>query len=370
MNSFDFWQKFLAKIRKRLAFHRLQRQQGRPPSFHDLVHFLQHSEQKGHMNMYKKVGLAVIAVLLLATSQLNFMYLTTRADNSIDNEYFDYQGIYVDKPMMSNAAIDTESTEYVVQPGDTIESLTEKFQISASTIINNNDLKRNAPLEPGKKLTILPVTGLLHTVKKNDSLALIADTYQVPQDLIMYQNNISSNKELKVGDQLIIPNGAPPVSDDATPTRRSSNRSSSSSSGTNGGYGNAPSGSAPETGGTFTWPASCIVITQPFSPRIPHWGIDCANHQGTPVYAAGDGTVIKASVGTWGGGYGNHVIIDHGNGINTIYGHLFKVGVSVGDVVKRGQGIGLMGTTGRSTGPHLHFEVVVNGKKSNPMSYL
>lgn len=369
MNSFDSWSKFLAKIRKRLAFHRRQHNQERIPGFYDLFKFFGKNWQENHLNIYKKIGIIALIMVTLSTSQLNFMYLTTHADNSLDSEFVDFQGIYVDKPMMSNAEVDTESTEYVVQPGDTLESLSEKFQITASTITNNNNLKRDAALEPGKKLIILPVTGLIHTIKKNDSIALISDTYQVPPDLIMYQNNISSDRELKVGNQLIIPNGAPPVIAAAPkvvkkPTARPTNNSSSGTQGT------APSGSAPETGGTFTWPTTCIVITQKFNPRAPHWGIDCANRQGTPVYAADGGTVIKASVGTWGGGYGSHVIIDHGNGIKTIYGHLSKVGVSVGDVLARGEGIGLMGSTGRSTGPHLHFEVVVNGKKTNPMSYL
>ncbi len=335
------------------------------PTFKDLFQFLQSGSKRWRLSLSRKIAFIVIVSVLLSTGQLNFMNLVTQADYSIDSEYIDFEGIYLDKPMSSQGEIETETIDYIVQPGDTIEKLTERFQISASTITNANNLKRDATLEVGQKLKILPVTGLLHTVAKGDSIAKIAGIYQVPADLITYQNNISSDKELKVGDVLIIPNGAPPAV--STKSTTSNNRTSTSK---NGGVGSVPSGKARETGGTFTWPATCKIITRGFNPAIPHWGVDCANNQGTPIYAAGAGTVIKASVGTWGGGYGNHVIIDNGNGIKTIYAHLYKVGVAVGDRVERGQGIGLMGTTGNSTGPHLHFEVLVNGKKTNPMNYL
>ncbi|MBI4836524.1 MAG: M23 family metallopeptidase [Candidatus Abawacabacteria bacterium] len=359
--------KFLVKLKKRLTFYRRAQKHDRIPSFQDFIHFLKQVWKRQHLSVYRKVTVIMVIGLLLSTGQLNFMQLITQADYSIDSEYVDFDSIYIDKPLIGNAEITTESSEYIVQPGDTIERLTEKFQISASTIMNANNLKKNATLEAGQKLKILPVTGLLHTVKKDDSVAKIAGIYQVPGELIMYQNNITSDKDLKVGDELIIPNGAVPATVTTPKVTKNTTRKSTA---TNGGYGSAPADSAPETGGTFTWPAKCRVITRGFNPRIPHWGLDCANSQGTPIYAAESGTVIKASVGTWGGGYGNHVIIDNGNGIKTIYAHLYKVGVAVGDHVERGEGLGLMGTTGQSTGPHLHFEVVVNGKKANPMNYL
>lgn len=334
------------------------------PTFKELLQFLKSGSRKWHVTLSRKVAFVLAVAILLSTGQFNFMNLVTQADYSIDDEYVDFEGVYLDKPMSYQGEIVTETIDYIVQPGDTIEMLTERFQISASTITNANKLKRDATLEAGQKLKILPVTGLLHTVVKNDSIAKISDIYQVPGELITYQNHISSDKDLKVGDVLIIPNGAPP----APATPKTTAKVSTGSK--NGGVGAAPTGQARETGGTFTWPATCKIITRGFNPATPHWGVDCANNQGTPVYAAGAGTVIKASVGTWGGGYGNHVIIDHGNGIKTIYAHLYKVGVAVGDTVDRGEGIGLMGTTGRSTGPHLHFEVLVNSKKTNPMNYL
>lgn len=316
----------------------------------------------------KKTVFVIIISLLLSTEQFNFM--TAKADFSLESEYITNEDIFMEKPMVNSGDVINDIIDYVVQSGDTLDSLTEKFHISASTITVVNNLKRNPTLEEGQKLKILPVTGLLHIVKKGDSIAYISSTYDVPAELVMYQNNLSSDKELKVGQELIIPNGVEPLPPSATPTKPKPSTSNRTTGSINGGVGDAPASKASPTSGTFNWPATCRVITRGFNPAIPHWGIDCANSQGTPVYAAESGTVIKASVGTWGGGYGNHVIIDHGNGITTIYGHLYKVGVTVGQHVDRGEGIGLMGTTGNSTGPHLHFEVVVNGKKTNPNKYL
>ncbi len=317
------------------------------------------------MSLVKKCFIIAAIGLFVSFDQFNFMALTAQADFSIDSESIGSEDIFVEKPLLTRSEVASEIIEYIVQPGDSISSLSEKFQVTASTISNANNLSRTASLDAGRKLKILPVTGLLHKVKSGDSVAKIAGIYGVPSELVRYQNDIDSDKVLKVGQEIIIPNGTPPQPVARAPSSPSKNGSAPSA-----GYQDAPDSSAPDTGGTFTWPAKCRVITRGFNPRIPHWGVDCANSQGTPVYAADGGVVVKASVGTWGGGYGNHVIIDHGNGIKTIYGHLYSVGVTEGQHVGRGEGIGLMGTTGRSTGPHLHFEVIVSGKKTDPMKYL
>jgi len=128
------------------------------------------------------------------------------------------------------------------------------------------------------------------------------------------------------------------------------------------------------TGGTFLWPTTSTVITSPFGMRTDpytgiytgHTGIDIGVGTGSPVYAAASGTVIIA--GTY-GGYGYAVVIDHGSGISTLYGHNSQLLVSVGQKVERGQTISYSGSTGWSTGPHLHFEVRVNGAYVDPMSY-
>ena len=98
-----------------------------------------------------------------------------------------------------------------------------------------------------------------------------------------------------------------------------------------------------------------------------HKGVDWATPTGTPVYASCGGTVTRAG---WGSGYGYVVYIDHEDGRQTRYGHLSKVLVSVGDTVKQGERIALSGNTGVSTGPHLHFEILINGTQVNPLKYL
>jgi murein DD-endopeptidase MepM/ murein hydrolase activator NlpD len=131
----------------------------------------------------------------------------------------------------------------------------------------------------------------------------------------------------------------------------------------------AGSTDAPTVGKVFIRPTRGI-ITQGY--KRGHYALDIADASKPPVWAAGSGTVIKASSGTWGGGYGNHVIIDHGNGMQTLYAHLDYLDVSNGDYVSQGAVIGRMGRTGRvygRTGIHLHFEVRKNGVKQNPAAY-
>ncbi|MCX6741080.1 MAG: M23 family metallopeptidase, partial [Candidatus Parcubacteria bacterium] len=176
---------------------------------------------------------------------------------------------------------------------------------------------------------------------------------------IITQNDLLDETAINIGDELFIPGGrklATPVA--PTPMR------STPPSYVN--YGNIPS--ALPSGTRLQWPTTAYRITQYFGWR--HTGIDIADKSRPPVYAAEDGVVIKAQVGGYNGGYGNNIIIDHGNGLNTLYGHLTSLNVHVGDSVSRGQVIGIMGTTGRSTGIHLHFEVRVGGKRVNPLGYV
>ncbi len=162
--------------------------------------------------------------------------------------------------------------------------------------------------------------------------------------------------------------------------RAQSEQSSSSSSGSSSGSGSSDSsrgGQAPVSGGRLLWPVggNCYISSPfgyrscPFSGRSTfHGGIDIATYgQRNPIYAAEGGTVLFAK---YSGGYGNYIMIDHGGGLMTLYAHLSSMHVSTGQSVSRGETIGLAGTTGASTGIHLHFEVWVNGTRVNPMSYL
>jgi murein DD-endopeptidase MepM/ murein hydrolase activator NlpD len=115
----------------------------------------------------------------------------------------------------------------------------------------------------------------------------------------------------------------------------------------------------------MAWPTQGHRITQYYSWR--HHGLDIANKTGTPLYSSDAGRVQYAG---WSNGYGNNVIIDHGGGKQTRYAHLSKFYCNTGDSVAKGETIGAMGNTGWSTGPHLHFEVIINGTKYNPLNYI
>src|SRR5262249_56541319 len=130
----------------------------------------------------------------------------------------------------------------------------------------------------------------------------------------------------------------------------------------------APAAAAPSGSGQLSWPVAGPV-TSGFGSRWGrmHEGIDIALGTGTPVHAAADGTVIYAG---WMSGYGNIVVIDHGNGLSTAYGHASSLAVSVGQSVAQGQTVSYVGATGHATGPHLHFEVRVNGGAVDPLRYL
>ncbi|MDO8559494.1 MAG: peptidoglycan DD-metalloendopeptidase family protein [bacterium] len=239
---------------------------------------------------------------------------------------------------------------YTVQDGDTISGVAVRFGISINTILWENGLTAYSIIRPGQKLTILPISGLRHKVARGETVGKIATRYSVDADAIISANKLASANDLQVGELLLVPGGAKPR---PTPTYALQR----------------PGASTPTiTGsGKMGWPASCRRITQYFGWR--HTGVDIACSNGTAVYAADDGRVIKAQ-GGWNGGYGIMVVLQHPDGSQTLYGHNSKLYVQVGDEVARGQAIAAIGSTGRSTGPHLHFEVRAGGYRRNPFSYL
>jgi murein DD-endopeptidase MepM/ murein hydrolase activator NlpD len=170
-------------------------------------------------------------------------------------------------------------------------------------------------------------------------------------------NKLASASDLKIGQKLLIPGGrkisypaytAPSVSGLAAIKN----------------FANSPS-AKPQAGNKMNWPTVGYRITQYYSWR--HTAVDIANKTGTPIYAADSGTIEYAG---WGTGYGNQIVINHGGGKKTRYAHLSKFYISKGQEVTKGQAIGAMGSTGWSTGPHLHFEVIINNVKYNPLNYI
>lgn len=255
----------------------------------------------------------------------------------------------------------TEIVEYTVQIGDTVSSIANRFGVTVNTVLWANNLSAYSLIRPGDILSILPYSGILYTVKSGDTISKIASTYGISADNISTQNKLSENSGLKIGQKLILP-GAKKIS---TTSIARNNTSSYTGISVIKDLVKAPA--ATSNGGDMVWPAVGYRITQYFSWR--HNGIDIGNKVGTAIYAADAGTVEVAS-GGWNGGYGNTILINHGGGKKTRYGHLSKLYVKAGDKVERGENIGAMGSTGRSTGPHLHFEVVINGTRYNPLNYV
>jgi murein DD-endopeptidase MepM/ murein hydrolase activator NlpD len=222
-----------------------------------------------------------------------------------------------------------EIQEYIVEEGDTLFSISQKFGISIETVLWANNLNKNSTIKPGQKLIILPVNGVLHEVKSGDTLSEIAKKYQAKIEDIISFNELENENDIYIGDILIIPGGKMP-----TPKP-------------------AHQPITPLAQGYFICPvAGGCRITQGL-----HWynAIDFSNGKcGESILAAAGGTVLKAG---WQKKAGNYVKILHPNGVVTMYGHLQAIFVSPGEQVSQGQIIGTMGATGRATGCHLHFDV-------------
>ncbi len=247
---------------------------------------------------------------------------------------------------------------YTVQLDDTVLGIAEQFHLNPNTIVwaNLEDLNNPFVMEVGQILLIPPIDGVLHTVKEKDTVASIAKLYKsTPEVIVGYAPNqlTSADDELTIGAVLVVPDG------DRTPPEQLAVAPSSSGGGGGG-------GSAPWRAAGFVWPSYGRLTQRFWLPAHP--AIDIGAPLGTPVAAADGGTVITAG---WSSvGYGNLILIRHGDGFVTLYAHLSRIDVSPGDYVNRGQRIGAIGSTGRSTGPHLHFEIQYGGRSYNPLVYL
>jgi LysM repeat protein len=262
-------------------------------------------------------------------------------------------------PTASGKLVRSDIILHEVKSGETIGEIAEKYGLDLSTVLWANDLTARSYIRPGDQLKILPASGLIHKVKKGDTILKIAKLYNTaPEKIIKFNKLKEDGTDMVVGEHLLIPDGKKPVPVYVAPTRRYTQLSNIAA---------PPPSVATPAGSGYLWPAGTRHITQYYGWR--HTGVDICGPTGTGLYASGAGTVIRSRCG-WNGGYGCYIIIDHGGGITTLYGHASQLYVSVGDYVSQGQTIAAMGSTGRSTGPHLHFEVRVNGARQNPLRYI
>lgn len=247
---------------------------------------------------------------------------------------------------------------YTVRARETLSEIASKFDVTVDTIRWENSLGSIDSIKQGDKLAIPPVTGIVYKVKRGDTIYSIAKKYEVDaQAIVNWPYNSYTDDEnfgLAVGQSLIIPGGVKPQEKLWDPNAYIA---------TNNLTPNAGNVSAV---GSFVWPTNGRITQRA---AWYHMALDIANNSNPPVLAADAGTVILAG---WpdNSGYANRVIIDHGNGFSTLYAHLNSVNVVAGQTVERGAMVGIMGSTGRSTGTHLHFEIRYNGALQDPLNYL
>ncbi|HHW92108.1 MAG TPA: M23 family metallopeptidase [Firmicutes bacterium] len=236
------------------------------------------------------------------------------------------------------AGAGTQFTTYTVRAGDTLWAIARQYGVNLQTLVATNGIADANRIYPGQKLKIPRGTGGgVHTVVRGDTLWDLSRRYGLPVEVLQQANPGVDPRRLVPGSTLIIPGGE----------RQVANRAASLS---------------------FIWPVRGR-ISSPFGPRRGgyHYGLDIACPRGSSIRAARSGRVIASS---WQGSYGRVVVIDHGNGIETLYAHASELLVRVGQWVNQGEVIARVGSTGRSTGPHLHFEIRIDGIRVNPSRYL
>jgi len=258
-----------------------------------------------------------------------------------------------------------EVSDYTVETGDSIFSIADKFNLKPESILwGNRYTLGDDPhfLMPGQTLNILPVDGVYHQWSAGEGLNGVATFYGVtPEDIINWPGNELNpaeigdyaNPNIEPDKMLVIPGGQGTYTDWRTPRISRDEPATAKHLGPG-----ACSGNFQGVTGTlsFLWPSTERYLSGfDYSPETNHFGIDIAGRLGNAIYSADNGVVVYAGWNDY--GYGEMIVIDHGFGWQTLYAHLSQISVGCGQEVYRGDTIGLMGSTGRSTGPHLHFEM-------------
>lgn len=282
----------------------------------------------------------------LDIENLNKLMATFALEGRVD---YDDEGKLIDTETLPAQVFTQPVTyqNYKVRAGDTISGIAKKFGLrNISTLISVNDIGNVRQLGAGQKLKIPSIDGVIYTVKKGDSLDSIITKNKVKLEQLLDVNELTS-ETLSVGQQLFLPG----VGLDANTLKNA-------------------------MGDLFKLPiATKFRWSSPYGYRIDpiagvksfHTGVDMACPTGTPILASMSGKVTTTGINRV---YGNYVIIDHGNGYQTLYAHMSKIIATKGQWVSQGTRIGLVGSTGYSTGPHLHFTVYKNGKLVDPKTVI
>jgi len=259
---------------------------------------------------------------------------------------------------------------HAVEPGETLSGIASDYGLALDTVMWAGGLELCPQLlRVEQQLMILPVDGVHHIIEEGDNLLEIANRYQVePQAIAAWEPNglDSAETTLVPGEVLVVPGGT------------KEQISTTFSVNTAGEYEPSPVGT-----GRFAWPLNgAITILDWFNTETyggdpnaarrpwPHKGVDLVAWLGTPILATDSGRAVVVKFGGYNGGYGNYIVLDHGNGFSSLYAHMSSVAVEQGDIVAKGERIGAAGSTGMATGPHLHFEIRYNRVHRNPLCFL
>lgn len=275
----------------------------------------------------------------------------------------DYSLVPASNPLTYQGKLPEHNFEtYLVKRGDTPGGIAEQFGIKQETLLGGNPGlgQESSLLQTGVDLVVLPIDGVLHDVEPGDTLESIAEQYDVPiEDIIAFEdNNLEFPYRLYPQTQIMVPGAVREVFVWTPPDLSSVSRSGSFEG----------SGVAPVIvgTGTFIYPVGSRYFTQYY--WYGHQAIDIALSEGQAVYASDTGTVTFAGWNTY--GYGNLIVVNHGNGYETFYAHLSGINVVPGQIVYQGNVIGTSGNTGRSSGPHIHFEIRINNSRDDPCWYI
>lgn len=242
----------------------------------------------------------------------------------------------------------TKIETYKVQKGDNLGKIANLFGVSTKTIVwaNQDIIGSGNIIKEGQTLMILPITGIRHTVKSGDTIQSIANKYGGDVDEILKYNNIDSGAKLAIGDEIVVPDGEIKATVQSAGTKAVTSPLRVAKG-------------LPDYSGYYIKPAINVRKTQGLHGNNAVDLAPLSHKEGVePILAAASGEVIVSrSNSGWDGGYGKLIVISHPNGTQTVYGHCYTIFVSEGDHVEQGQVIGIIGNTGKSTGPHLHFEV-------------
>jgi LysM repeat protein len=326
------------------------------------------------LNFFKDVGLGGEDVSVGSGSLQSLKVLepsTFIAENIVseDSTTLEVHREFEDDLSVGSLENHHENAIYTVQPGDSIFSISSYFGVSVETILAFNH-KTSKMVHVGEVLEVPSIDGVSYKIKKGDTLAKIAKKYDISIDDVTLFNGLQDDELLAAGDEIFLPNAKETSIVKQTTTKikgttkntftkdvaisKSKTWERGDTSHLNTSAAISKYSSQPKYEGYFLFPAPGSTRTQKMHGNN---GCDLAAKIGTPVLASADGVVTVAKTGGYNFGYGNYIKIKHSNGTETLYGHLSRVNVSVGESVSRGEQIGAVGSTGNSTGPHLHFEI-------------